>query len=98
MAERLTGAERDAAIAELEDLGWEATDGRDAIRRSFRFRTFNEAWGWMNRVALIAEKMDHHPEWTNVYNRVEVVLTTHDAKGLTSLDVDLARRIGKLGQ
>ena len=97
MAERLTGAARDAALSELADLGWEATEGRDAIRRSFRFRDFNEAWGWMNRVALIAESMNHHPEWTNVYNRVEVILTTHDAKGLTSLDVDLARRIGKLG-
>ena len=98
MAERLTGTARDAALSELATSGWETVEDRDAIRRSFRFKNFSAAWGFMNRVALIAESMNHHPQWTNVYNRVEIVLTTHDAKGLTSLDVDLARRIGELTQ
>jgi len=81
------GAE--AALKQLE--GWSAAEGRDAIRRSFRFKDFNAAFGFMTRVALTAEKMDHHPEWSNVYNRVEVLLATHDAGGVTELDVALAR-------
>ncbi len=80
------------AASVLADLpGWSAVDGRDAIARSFRFETFNAAFGWMTRVALFADKLDHHPEWFNVYNRVDVVLTTHDAEGVTALDVSLAR-------
>jgi 4a-hydroxytetrahydrobiopterin dehydratase len=72
--------------------GWSRAEGaRDAIARSFRFRDFNEAWAWMTRMALLAEKLDHHPEWFNVYNRVEVLLTTHDAGGVTELDVETAR-------
>lgn len=78
-----------AALARL--AGWSAADGRDAIARTFTFKDFNAAFGWMTRVALAAEKLDHHPEWFNVYNRVEVVLATHDADGVTELDVTLAR-------
>lgn len=78
-----------AALADLP--AWRAVDGRDAITRTFRFADFNAAFGFMNRCALMAEKLDHHPEWTNVYGRVEVVLTTHDAGGVTALDVALAR-------
>lgn len=77
--------------AVLEELpGWQAVAGREAIGRRFMFGTFNEAMGFICRVALHAEKMDHHPEWTNVYNRVDVVLTTHEVQGLTKLDVELA--------
>ncbi|NND18951.1 MAG: 4a-hydroxytetrahydrobiopterin dehydratase [Silicimonas sp.] len=94
MTEKLTGAARDEALAKLKEAGWEVVDGRDAIRRSFKFKSFVEAWGWMSRMALIAEKMDHHPEWSNVYNRVEVTLTTHDADGLSRLDVELAEKMG----
>lgn len=72
--------------------GWTAADGgRDAIQRSFRFKDFNAAFGFMSRVALTAEKLDHHPEWFNVYNRVDVTLATHDADGVTELDVRLAK-------
>ena len=84
--------ERIGAAAALADLqGWQAADGRDALVKSFRFADFNAAWGWMGRVALLAEKLDHHPEWSNVYNRVEVLLTTHDAGGVTALDLQMAR-------
>ena len=85
---------RPAKIGAAEALktlpGWEAVDGRDAIRRTYRFGDFNAAFGFMSRCALTAEKLDHHPEWFNVYNRVEVVLATHDADGVTPLDVQLA--------
>lgn len=83
------GAE--AALARLE--GWRAVDGRDAIQREFRFRDFNAAFGFMSRVALYAERHDHHPEWTNVYNRVAITLSTHDAGGVTDKDVALAHFI-----
>lgn len=86
MADRI-GAE--AALAQLS--GWRAIGGRDAIAKTFRFADFNAAFGFMTRVALKADQMDHHPEWSNVYNRVEVTLTTHDADGVTQKDVDLAR-------
>ena len=79
-----------AAIAQLS--GWSAApDHKDAIAKSFKFADFNAAFGFMTRVALMADKLDHHPEWFNVYNRVEVLLTTHDADGVTDLDVALAR-------
>lgn len=78
-----------AALAQLP--GWSAVEGgRDAIRRTFRFADFNAAFGFMTRVALMADKLDHHPEWFNVYNRVEVTLSTHDADGVTDRDVKLA--------
>jgi len=69
---------------------WKAVEGRDAISRSFKFKDFNEAFGFMARVALLADKMDHHPEWFNVYNKVDVTLSTHDAGGVTQNDVDMA--------
>ena len=78
-----------AALAQL--AGWTTAEGRDALTKSFRFKDFNAAFGFMTRVALMAEKLDHHPEWSNVYNRVEVLLTTHDAGGVTELDVRMAR-------
>ena len=77
-----------AALSQL--TGWHEVEGRDAISKTFRFKDFNAAFGFMTRVALEAEKRDHHPEWFNVYNRVEVVLTTHDADGVSALDVALA--------
>lgn len=89
MAAKLTGADRDTALADLK--GWKAVEGRDAITKTFTFRNFNQAFGFMTRCALKAEKMDHHPEWFNVYNKVEVTLSTHDAGGLTERDVELAR-------
>jgi 4a-hydroxytetrahydrobiopterin dehydratase len=79
----------EAALAMLPD--WTAAAGRDAITRTFRFADFNAAWGFMTCVALLAEKLDHHPEWANVYGRVDVVLTTHDAGGVTERDVAMAR-------
>ena len=83
---------RIGAQVALEQLpGWTAAEGRDALAKSFRFKDFNAAFGFMTRVALTAEKLNHHPEWSNVYNRVEVLLTTHDAGGVTELDVRLAR-------
>ena len=89
MAEKLQGPDRDTALADL--TGWAEVDGRDAISKTFVFRNFNEAFGWMSRVAMQAEKLDHHPEWCNVYKTVEVTLATHDAGGVTDLDVKLAR-------
>ncbi len=91
MIEKLTPEARRAALAEL--AGWQEVAGRDAIARSFKFKTFSEAFGFMARAALAAEKMDHHPEWTNVYNKVDVVLSTHSAGGLTALDVKLAQKM-----
>jgi 4a-hydroxytetrahydrobiopterin dehydratase len=88
MIQKLEGADREAALAALPQ--WTPVAGRDAITRTFRFKDFNEAFGFMTRIALVAEKHDHHPEWFNVYNRVEVVLSTHDAGGLTQRDVALA--------
>ena len=76
--------------------GWRIEPLRPAIERSFRFKDFNEAFGFMTRVALLAERMDHHPEWRNVWNRVDIVLTTHDAGGITITDVDFARRVNAL--
>ena len=88
MAEKLTGSERRDALAALE--GWSEVEGRDAIARSFQFGDFTAAFAFMTRSALAAERMDHHPEWFNVYNRVDVTLATHSAGGVTELDVKLA--------
>ena len=82
-----------AALAQL--TGWTPAEGKDAIEKTFRFADFNAAFGFMTRVALMADKMDHHPEWSNVYDRVEVLLTTHDADGVTDKDVALARFIDR---
>jgi len=86
MAEKL-GAQK--AVSQLS--GWDIVEGRDAIRKVFQFGDFNEAFGFMSRVAIKADQMDHHPEWFNVYNKVDVLLATHDADGVTTLDLDLAR-------
>ena len=91
---KLTDAERGAALMTLG--AWSHESGRDAITRSWRFANFSEAWGFMSRVALLAEQRDHHPEWSNVYNRVEILLTTHDAGGLSQRDIDMARAIDAL--
>lgn len=93
-ATKLTDAERAELLPTL--AGWAATPGRDAIAKTYRFKDFNEAFGWMARVALTAEKMDHHPEWSNVYRTVEVTLSTHDAGGLTRLDIELARAMDRM--
>ena len=85
---RLDPARQAERLASLD--GWQRVAGREAIARSYRFADFNAAFGWMTHVALMAERLDHHPEWRNVYNRVDVVLTTHDAGGLTELDFQLA--------
>lgn len=92
--DRLTDGERAAALAELPD--WSLAEDRDAIVREFRFADFSQAWGFMTRVALVAEAADHHPEWSNVYNRVTIALTTHDADGLSERDVAMARAIDDL--
>jgi 4a-hydroxytetrahydrobiopterin dehydratase len=96
MREVLTGTALDAALVPLTGAGWSlAGDGR-SIAKTFRFRNFSEAFGWMARVALAAEKADHHPEWKNVYRTVEVVLSTHSAGGITALDIDLAAAMDRL--
>jgi len=78
--------------AEMKDLPeWDRVEGRSAIKRTFKFKNFNEAFAFMTRVAMKAEQMDHHPEWFNVYNRIEVTLSTHDAGGLTSRDIEIAK-------
>jgi 4a-hydroxytetrahydrobiopterin dehydratase len=91
MTAKLTGKARSDALATLE--GWSDVQGRDAIQKSFKFDDFNQAWGFLTRVALAADKADHHPEWSNVYNKVEIVLSTHDAGGFSEKDVALARFI-----
>ena len=94
MVAKLTDTERTALATRLPD--WRMAAGRDAISREFRFKNFSEAWGFMNRVALLAEQQDHHPEWFNVWNRVEITLATHDAGGLSARDVTLAAAIDAL--
>jgi 4a-hydroxytetrahydrobiopterin dehydratase len=94
MAQKLTADARKAALAKLG--GWSEVAGRDAIAKKFVFKDFNAAFGFMTRAALIAEKLDHHPEWFNVYKTVEVTLSTHDAGGLTELDVTLAEAMNKV--
>ena len=94
MPKKLDDAARTAALAKL--TGWRMVDGREAIARQFKFKDFNAAFGFMTRVALVAERMDHHPEWSNVWNRVDVTLTTHDAGGLTEHDVTLAEAMDRL--
>ncbi len=94
MTAKLAGKARSDALASLKE--WKEVPGRDAIRRSFKFADFNQAWGFMTRVALAAEKADHHPEWSNVYSKVEIVLSTHDAGGVSDKDVALAKVIDSL--
>lgn len=94
VVEQLSEAERADALDGLPD--WDYDEGRDAIAREFMFDDFNQAFGFMTQVALLAEKADHHPEWSNVYNRVTILLTTHDAGGLSSRDVEMAEAIEEL--
>lgn len=94
MVETLDVAARAALASNLPH--WRMVEGRDALARSFRFKDFSEAWGFMARVALLAEAQDHHPEWSNVWNRVEILLSTHDAGGLSERDITLAKAIDRL--
>ena len=96
MAERLSAEARRAALDEL--AGWAEVSGREAIARTFTFKDFGEAFGFMARAALVAEKNDHHPEWRNVYKTVEVVLATHDAGGVTRLDIELAKAMNGIAR
>jgi 4a-hydroxytetrahydrobiopterin dehydratase len=96
MTERLEGAARVKALQELDD--WANVDGRDAICKTYRFKNFRQAWSFMTHMALVAEKMDHHPEWTNVYGRVDVTLTTHSANGVSELDIVLARKMDEVAK
>ena len=94
MAERLSAEQRKSALKDLS--GWTQVEGREAIMRTFVFKDFNEAFGFMSRAALVAEKSDHHPEWRNVYKTVEVVLASHDAGGVTARDVALAKAMNAI--
>ncbi|MCK1388304.1 4a-hydroxytetrahydrobiopterin dehydratase [Bradyrhizobium sp. 21] len=96
MAERFSAEARRQALHGLP--GWTEVPGRDAIGKTFVFKDFNEAFGFMARVALVAEKMDHHPEWRNVYKTVEVVLATHDSGGVTKLDIELATAMNAIAK
>ncbi|MCK0150277.1 4a-hydroxytetrahydrobiopterin dehydratase [Marivita sp. S6314] len=96
MTERLSDTARKTILDPLLEAGWTLDTERDAISKTFKFKDFTEAFGWMTRAALWAEKWNHHPEWSNVYNRVEVVLITHDVDGLSALDAKLARKLDSL--
>ncbi|AXE94037.1 4a-hydroxytetrahydrobiopterin dehydratase [Paraburkholderia terricola] len=94
MIHKLTSEQRATQVAKLH--GWQAVAGRDAIQRQFRFADFNEAFGFMTRVAIKAQEMDHHPEWFNVYDKVEITLSTHEVDGLSERDIELARFIDSI--
>ncbi len=94
--EKLTGDDRSSALAEAVGRGWRLCPDRDAMSRTYRFRDFSQAFGWMTRVAMVAEQLNHHPEWSNVYKTVEVTLSTHDVGGLSQLDFDLASKMDAL--
>jgi len=94
MTQKLSQNARETALAKLS--GWAQVSGRDAITKTFTFKDFNQAFGFMTRVALVAEKMDHHPEWLNVYKTVEVTLSTHDAGGVTEFDIKLAETMDRI--
>jgi 4a-hydroxytetrahydrobiopterin dehydratase len=96
MTEKLSQAARDAVLEPLLQSGWTWCDDRDAIRKSFVFANFVEAFGWMTKAAIWAEKWNHHPEWANVYKTVDVTLTTHDVGGISALDAKLARKMDVL--
>ena len=89
----LTEIERNNELLKLFKNDWKMVEGRDAISKKYKFKSFIRAFGWMSSVAIIAEKMDHHPEWVNVYNTVQVTLTTHNVNGLTELDLALAKKM-----
>lgn len=94
MVEKLDPKARATALATL--TGWHEVEGRDAIAKSYRFKDFSQAFGWMTRVALVAERNDHHPEWSNVYRNVEVTLATHEAGGVTERDIELAKAMDRI--
>lgn len=96
MTELLDRSEREAELSPLLATGWSMVEGRDAITKTFRFKTFIAAFGWMTQCAIWAEKLRHHPEWENVYNSTTVILTTHDVGGLSALDIKLARKMDAL--
>jgi 4a-hydroxytetrahydrobiopterin dehydratase len=96
MTEKLSTAERDENLAPLLGTGWSLEGKRNAITKTYKFKNFIEAFGWMTQAAMWAETLNHHPEWRNVYNRVTVTLTTHDVDGLTGLDIALANRMDHL--
>ena len=96
MTKALDTATRNEILDPLMKQGWSMVEGRDALQKTFLFKNFVEAFGFMTQVAIIAEKMNHHPEWSNVYRTVEVTLTTHDANGLSDLDIALARKMDAL--
>lgn len=96
MAQKLTETERAEHLPVLEAAGWSLDTDRDAITKEYQFKSFVRAFAFMSGAALYAEKLNHHPEWSNVYNRVTVTLTTHDAGGLTELDITLAKRMDAL--
>lgn len=98
MTEKLSEETRGPLLEPLFASGWETVDGRDALKKTFVFKNFVEAFGWMTRAAIWAEKWDHHPEWYNVYKTVEVVLTTHDVGGISALDAKLARKMDRLAE
>lgn len=98
MASKLTAEDRAAALPVLASSGWAHDAERDALKKTFKFKNFVRAWGWMSSVAIEAEKMNHHPEWFNVYGTVDVTLTTHDADGLSQLDLQLARKMDALAR
>lgn len=96
MTEKLSDTARETVLAPLLTNGWAMVDGRDAIKKTYQFQDFTEAFAWMTRAALWAEKWNHHPEWFNVYKTVEVTLSTHDVGGLSALDAKLARKLDSL--
>jgi 4a-hydroxytetrahydrobiopterin dehydratase len=93
MAKKISVNQRNESLKKLN--GWKKTKGKDSIEKDFIFKDFQSAFSWMTKIAFVAEKMDHHPEWFNVYNKVQVTLTTHDAGGITQLDIDLAKTMNK---
>ncbi|KAE9552835.1 hypothetical protein FO519_003948 [Halicephalobus sp. NKZ332] len=92
----LNEVQRNELLKPLLESGWKMVEGRDAIQRNFQFKNFNEAWGFMTRIALKADKVDHHPEWFNVYNKVDITLSSHDVNGLSERDVRLANFINNI--
>ena len=98
MSQPLSDHERQNDLKTCLDAGWSLVEGRDAIFKSYKFRSFIEAFSWMSAVALCAEKMNHHPEWFNVYSRVDVTLSTHDVGGLSLLDITLAKKMDDLAK
>jgi pterin-4a-carbinolamine dehydratase len=95
LSPKLEGSERATKLSPLLEAGWTIVEGRDAIYKEFMFKNFNQAFGFMTRTALLAEKMDHHPEWFNVYNKVQVTLSSHDVSGLSERDVKMANFMEK---